>query len=72
MPKDRYFINHDLKKDLQVCIQGQESVHISLIMRKRQNEEVEIINGKGFLARAKILDISKNKTTLRIENVFFE
>lgn len=72
MPKDRFYTNQDLKKDICISITAQEACHMYIIMRKRKDDEVEIINGKGFLAKAKILNISKNQANLKIENIYFE
>ncbi len=72
MPKDRYFTNQDLKKNECISIQDQEAMHMHIIMRKKKNDIVEIINGKGILAKAKILNISKNIVDLKIENFYFE
>jgi len=72
MPKDRYFFDKDLKKDEFISIQGQEASHINFIMRKKKNDFIELINGKGILAKAKILNISKNLVEIKINNLFFE
>lgn len=72
MPENRYFTNQELKQNLSISLQGQEASHMSVIMRKKKNDTVEIINGKGFLSEAKILEISEKKATLKIEKIYFE
>lgn len=71
MPKDRYYIDKDLKQGEVISIHGQEAAHMFIIMRKKRNEKVEIINGKGFLAKATVIDASKNSVNLNIENLEF-
>lgn len=69
MPKDRYYTNFDLKIDEIVSIQDKEASHMLYIMRKKQDDIVEIINGHGKLAEAKIVNTSKQKVDLKILKV---
>jgi 16S rRNA (uracil1498-N3)-methyltransferase len=72
MPKDRFYIKENFKKKSHVKLFDQESKHLQLVMRKKLNDRVEVVNGKGYLAQAKITYINKKETTLLIEDVFFE
>ncbi|NGX34916.1 MAG: Ribosomal RNA small subunit methyltransferase E [Candidatus Anoxychlamydiales bacterium] len=71
MPKDRYFIDQDLTKNLNLEIKDKEAHHIKTL-RKKESEHVEIINGKGFLAKAKIEKIDKKSIKIKITDIFFE
>jgi 16S rRNA (uracil1498-N3)-methyltransferase len=72
MPKDRYFVDQVLKKNENISIETKEAAHMNFIMRKKKNDIIEIINGKGFLAKAKILDFSKSGVFVIIEDLYFE
>ncbi|MFA6118693.1 MAG: RsmE family RNA methyltransferase [Parachlamydiales bacterium] len=72
MPKDRYYTNQDLKKNSRISVDGSEAVHIRTIMRKNIDDLIEVINGSGNLAIARITDIKKDAVKASIENVFFE
>ncbi|KKM71326.1 hypothetical protein LCGC14_1431730 [marine sediment metagenome] len=71
MPKDRYFIDQDLKKNSLLEIKDKEAHHIRTL-RKKEGEFVEVINGKGFLAKAKIENFDKKSIKIRLKDVFFE
>ncbi|NGX52081.1 MAG: Ribosomal RNA small subunit methyltransferase E [Candidatus Anoxychlamydiales bacterium] len=71
MPKDRYFIDQDLKKNSSLEIKDKEAHHIKTL-RKKTGEFVEVINGKGFLAKAKIENFDKKSIKIRVIDVFFE
>ncbi|NGX48923.1 MAG: Ribosomal RNA small subunit methyltransferase E [Candidatus Anoxychlamydiales bacterium] len=71
MPKDRYFIDQDLKKNSSLEIKDKEAHHIK-ILRKKVGEFIEVINGKGFLAKAKIENFDKKSIKIRVIDVFFE
>lgn len=72
MPKNRYFFNQNLKENEIIKISGPEASHMQIVMRKKEKEAVEIINGRGSLAEAQIKKISENTIELEIKNIFFE
>ena len=71
MPKDRYFIDQDLKKNFSLEIKDKEAHHIKTL-RKKEGELIEVINGKGFLAKAKIEIFDKKSIKIRLIDVLFE
>lgn len=71
MPKDRYFIDQDLKKNLNLEIKDKEAHHIKTL-RKKEKENLEVINGEGSLAKTKIEKIDKKSIKIKIIDVFFE
>lgn len=71
MPKDRYFIDQDLKKNSSLEIKDKEAHHIKTL-RKKEGELIEVINGKGFLAKAKIENFDKKSIKIRLLDVLFE
>jgi 16S rRNA (uracil1498-N3)-methyltransferase len=64
MPAERFFVDTPLQ-DV-VTLEGTELHHLAHVMRIRVGEEVELVNGKGSLAKAKLLTLSKREATLEI------
>jgi len=71
MPKDRYFLDQDLKKNSLLEIKDKEAHHIKTL-RKKEGELIEVINGKGKVAKAKIENIGKKSIKIRLIDIFFE
>lgn len=59
MPHDRFYIDAPLKEKETLSLEGEEFNHLFRVMRKREGEGVELINGKGFLASARIESLNK-------------
>lgn len=64
MPAERFYVDAPLK-DI-VTIEGPEQHHLVHVMRTRIGDEVELVNGKGSLAKAKVIALSKRDATLQI------
>lgn len=64
MPAERFYIDAELKNS--VSLSGQERHHLIDVMRARIGDEIELVNGKGSLAKAKISAITKRDATLEI------
>jgi 16S rRNA (uracil1498-N3)-methyltransferase len=69
MPANRYFTHQDLEKDPLIQLEGDEALHLRTVMRNVEGDAVELINGKGLLAHAKVTEISKKAVCLKIEHV---
>jgi len=54
MPKDRFFADDPLLLDSLIQLDEKEQHHLR-VMRLRPKEQIEVINGKGCLAKAEIL-----------------
>lgn len=65
MPEKRFYLNSDLTPQLQCELIDEEAQHLK-VMRCREGDVIEIINGKGVLALAKILQFGKREATLEI------
>jgi len=72
MPSERYFIEDDLTSGTVCELKGPEFHHLAHVMRARIGEEVELVNGKGSLANAKVLKIEKERASLNIQNILQE
>lgn len=64
MPAERFYIDAPLFGTLQ--LDGPEFHHLAHVMRVRIGEEIELVNGRGSLAEAKVAAISKHAATLEI------
>lgn len=64
MPHDRFYIDAPLKGTL--SLEGDEFRHLSRVMRKREGDEIELVNGKNALALARIDSLHKAYAELSI------
>ncbi len=69
MPHDRYFSEDDLTLGKKISLSGGEWHHLVHVMRKKEKECVEIVNGKGKLAKAVICSQSHKEVFLEIVNI---
>ncbi len=70
MPCHRFYLPLSLDPQTEVYLEGTELHHLAHVMRVREGEEVELINGKGVLAQAKLIRLDKKKALFTIEKVF--
>src|SRR5260221_8752039 len=68
MPSERFYIPADLIKGEKVSLTGQEIHHLAHVMRVRIGEEVELVNGKGAIAAARLTDLNRHEALLEILN----
>lgn len=69
----RFYTPIQFHKNEIIHFQDEEFHHLKHVMRCSEGESVELVNGKGFLAQAKINSINKRKALLEILKVeFFE
>jgi 16S rRNA (uracil1498-N3)-methyltransferase len=64
MPAERFYLDADLQGSL--TLMGTELHHLAHVCRIRPGEEIELVNGRGTLAKAVVLTIDKQKATLEI------
>jgi 16S rRNA (uracil1498-N3)-methyltransferase len=64
MPAERFYIDAPLEGTL--TIEGVEYHHMAHVMRTQIGEVVEIVNGKGALAKVEVLALSKKNGTLQV------
>lgn len=70
MPSERYFIDADFFPQKHQELGGSEFHHLVHVMRTRQGDSIELVNGKGALAQAVVHDFAKDKAWLHIEEVY--
>ncbi|OGN56403.1 MAG: hypothetical protein A3D96_05155 [Chlamydiae bacterium RIFCSPHIGHO2_12_FULL_44_59] len=63
MPVDRFFHDSDLTGEVQ--LEGAEMHHFH-VMRKQAGDTIELVNGHGSVAKAKVLTLSKKAVLLTI------
>lgn len=64
MPAERFYIDANLNGIL--SIEGPEHHHLAHVMKVRIGEVVEVINGRGGLAKAEVIAISKRSAELEV------
>lgn len=64
MPAERFYVDADLKGV--ITLEGPEQHHLAHVMRIRIGKEVELVNGRGSLANAKLIALSKREATLEV------
>lgn len=69
MPAERFYIDADLQPFQELILQNQEFHHLARVMRAKVGDFIELVNGKGLLAQAKVLKIGKKEAYLEIGNL---
>lgn len=69
MPVERFFSPNTLITGEQCCLEGQEFYHLSRVVRCREKEVVEVVNGRGQLGVARVERIEKQRALLLITSV---
>ena len=58
---NRFYTPLLTSKDQEYLLDGQEAIHCITVLRKDLGDEIELINGKGLLAKGKIAEVHKKK-----------
>ncbi|MES2272858.1 MAG: RsmE family RNA methyltransferase [Chlamydiota bacterium] len=66
MPCERFYVDADFKQGAIVFLDGAELHHLAHVIRVGVNDEVELVNGKGALAIARLANLAKQKAALEI------
>lgn len=72
MPVNRYFIETSLKNETSVHLEGQELHHLLHVMRASAGDPIELVNGKGELAQARVESTSKRDASISVDEVSFQ
>jgi 16S rRNA (uracil1498-N3)-methyltransferase len=65
----RFFINEEDLKQQEVTLDGDEFHHLKNVSRLEAGEFVELLDGQGHIARAKIISLDKKSAQLRIDKL---
>lgn len=63
---ERFYVRQEYIPNELVYLKENEHHHLSKVLRARVGEEIELVNGEGSLARARIETIEKDKTSVQI------
>ncbi len=69
MPHNRYYLDAAFEKKSTVCLAGDEWGHLAKVLKSREGDIVELVNGKGQLAKTQILKLKKGEACLYILQV---
>jgi 16S rRNA (uracil1498-N3)-methyltransferase len=72
MPDDRFFLSERLTEGRSSLITEQELHHLQYVMRVEIGETVELVNGKGQLAKATVEKFTKKGAELLVQSVIEE
>lgn len=67
MPAERYYSKGDFDSASAIVLTDQEYHHLVHVMRGKEGDWVEIVNGLGLLAKAKIKKINRKEVILTVE-----
>lgn len=70
MPVYRFY--HDSKLNGEVLLEGLEHRHLTQVVKVRVDDSVELFNGKGDLASAKVIALDKKSARLAITSLHHE
>ncbi len=63
---DRFFIDSPISEGASLEIRDKEFHHLANVMRVKQGDAVELINGQGVLAKAVVKEIQKKQAILSV------
>ena len=66
MPSERFFVDDELDVGTMVFVEGPELHHLAHVMRVKKEEVIELVNGRGTLAKGKVVSIEKRQAELEV------
>lgn len=69
MPEKRYFLDEEIQEGQKIFLEDQQVHHIVHVMRQKEGQSVELVNGRGALAQAQLLKLEKRKVLLEVQTV---
>jgi 16S rRNA (uracil1498-N3)-methyltransferase len=69
MPHNRYFLNAFFDENATLSLSGSEHHHLACVLRSRTKDLVELVNGRGQLALAEIIELKKNEAVLTVQRI---
>ncbi len=69
MPHNRFYFDVPFEEESIVTLGGDEWHHLARVHKSREGDLVELINGKGQLAEAKVLKLKNKQADLCILNI---
>lgn len=69
MPENRFFIDSDFETDKFVELIDEEFRHLQ-VMRRKPHDHIELVNGRGTLAKGTVISINKKEAEIKINEAF--
>lgn len=69
MPHNRYFLDQPFQENTSVVLTGDEFHHLSRVLRVKVGDRVEMVNGRGQLAKADLAELKKHEAKLHLVQV---
>lgn len=69
MPHSRFFVEESFQMENPILLVGDEAHHLQHVMRKREGEVIELVNGLNALATATIITCKKKEVRVQISEV---
>lgn len=63
---NRFYLDAPFTPETTLSLEGGELHHLAHVVRIAVGEEIELVNGRGGLARAKLLSLTKQSATLHL------
>lgn len=72
MPKERFYSPSSLIGEKEIVLADQEYHHLLHVMRMKEGEEVELVNGQGSFAKGIITHLGKKQGVITLHEAFNE
>lgn len=72
MPAERYYLPSHLNARSTINLEEEEAHHLIRVMRTREGDHVELVNGRGVLANALVAKIGKHHAELTVLEIVRE
>src|SRR6185436_7064619 len=66
MPANRFFFDGPLKVSQTVRLEGPEEHHLRHVMRAKVGDALELVDGRGSLAKGQLVEFEKRACVVRI------
>lgn len=72
MPVNRFYTTDELKQGSSVFVCDSEHHHLAHVVRTKEGDEVELVNGRGYLAKGVVATIRRKEAEVSVREVYFE
>ena len=72
MPHNRYYTDTPFAENAHVTLSDEECHHLVRVLRARPGDRIELVNGRGQLAYARLSEVAKHSAQVLIERIVQE